>query len=52
MVDVKARRCKHEGCHKYPSFGEPGSKGSYCYDHKAEGMLSVRTKYKPCDRML
>jgi hypothetical protein len=44
MVDVKSKRCQHEGCCKLgPSFNFEGeSKGKFCSSHKAEGMVDVK----------
>ena len=41
MVDVKHKRCVHEGCDKVtPAFNVPGSSiGLYCAIHKLDGMI-------------
>ena len=45
MVDVKSKRCRHEGCSKHPSFGIDGSKSpTFCAQHAAEGMVDVINK--------
>jgi hypothetical protein len=36
------KTCLHTGCSKIPSFGLPGSKASYCKDHKTDEMVDVK----------
>ena len=54
MVDVKSKRCRHEGCSKHPSFGIDGSKNpTFCAQHAAEGMVNVinkRCKHEGCSK--
>ena len=45
MVDVKSKRCAHDGCAKRPSYGVAGStKPEFCFDHKEGGMVDVINK--------
>ena len=46
MVDVKSKRCGHEGCKKItPTFNFEGeTTGIYCGDHKEAGMVNVISK--------
>ena len=45
MVDVKNKRCMHEHCTKRPNFNLPTeTKGLYCFEHKLENMISVKSK--------
>ena len=47
MVDVKSKKCAHDGCNIRPNFNKPGSKtGLYCSKHKKDGMVDV--KHKMC----
>lgn len=48
------RTCMHAGCLKRPSFGNQGSKATWCGEHKKEGMKDVSTKrcrHPSCDRI-
>ena len=39
MVNVVLKRCAHEGCETFPSFGLPGQPGvQFCRLHKTPGM--------------
>ncbi len=45
MVSVKNRPvCETEGCCKQPSFGFPGQKPVFCFDHKKIGMMNLLTR--------
>ena len=45
MIDVKNKRCAHEGCMKRPHFNAPGSSvGMYCAVHKLAGMVNMKSK--------
>ena len=45
MVDVRSKRCAHNGCTKYPSYGETGTKrAEYCLQHALDGMIDVVSK--------
>ena len=45
MIDVKSKKCKHEGCKKIPVFNYEGeSKGEYCKEHALPGMIDVKSK--------
>ena len=46
MVDVRNKRCFHEGCYYQPSYNFEGDKALYCLEHKLEKMVNV--KNKPC----
>lgn len=52
MIDVKNKRCEHEGCDSItPVFGEKGGKPRFCKSHKLEGMIDVKNKrceYEDC----
>jgi hypothetical protein len=45
MVDVKSKRCIHEGCDVRPNYNVEGEKTAlYCSNHKLEGMVDVVNK--------
>jgi hypothetical protein len=45
MVDVKNKRCKHDGCVKNAVFNSPDqTRGAYCGAHKLAGMVNVISK--------
>jgi hypothetical protein len=46
MVDVRSKRCEHEGCTSLnPRFNVPTERrGRFCSQHKLEGMVDVRSK--------
>lgn len=45
MVDVRSKRCSHEGCATWPSYGADGSKkAEYCARHSLPGMVDVCNK--------
>ena len=44
MVDVKSKRCEHEGCDSRPSFDLKGGKGRFCGSHKTAEMVDVKSK--------
>lgn len=45
MINVKDKRCQHEGCCQRPSFNILGGKPIYCGTHKLEEMVNVMTKF-------
>jgi hypothetical protein len=44
MVDVKSKRCEHEGCDTRPSFGIKGGKTQFCSKHKTSEMVDLVSK--------
>jgi len=45
MVDVRSKRCLHNGCDSIsPVFDIPGGKGRYCKIHKTVDMIDVKNK--------
>jgi hypothetical protein len=45
MVNVKNKRCEHEGCEKLSrNFDVPGGQGRFCSKHKTCDMIDVKTK--------
>ena len=45
MVNVKDKKCIHEGCRKQPTFNTEGKANAlYCAAHKKEGMVDVKNK--------
>jgi uncharacterized linocin/CFP29 family protein len=44
MVDVKSKRCEHEGCKLRPYFDIEGGKGRFCKAHCLDGMVDVKNK--------
>jgi hypothetical protein len=45
MVEVRSKRCEHEGCAARPSFNLPTERrGRFCRAHKLEGMVDVQNK--------
>jgi hypothetical protein len=44
MIDVKSKRCEHEGCNKRPVFDKKGGNGSWCVNHKTAEMVDVKSK--------
>ena len=45
MVDVKHKRCEHEGCPSVnPAFDLLGGRGRFCGYHKLENMVNVKSK--------
>jgi len=45
MVDVKKKKCIHEGCKIQPTFNYEGETTAlYCSRHKVEGMRNVKSK--------
>ena len=45
MVDVRHKRCAHDGCNTRPHFNTPGStQGLYCAEHKQDGIVEVKNK--------
>jgi hypothetical protein len=45
MINVKDKRCLHEGCCQRPSFNILGQKPMYCGTHKNPEMVNVMTKF-------
>jgi Holliday junction resolvase len=43
-VDVKSKRCEHDGCKTRASYNIEGQKPRYCVVHKLEGMVDVKNK--------
>jgi hypothetical protein len=42
MVNVRERRCEHEGCLKKPFYNAPlETRGRFCKEHKEDGMIDV-----------
>jgi hypothetical protein len=42
MINVRERRCEHEGCIKKPVYNIPSiKKGRFCTEHREEGMIDV-----------
>ena len=39
QVDVHSKRCQEPGCRKHPSFGFPGGKKQFCFEHKTADMV-------------
>ena len=51
MVDVKSKKCAHDGCSTQPIFNMPDQqKGIYCSEHKLPGMVDVVSKRCAHDR--
>ena len=45
MVDVKNRKCRTEGCDKWPLYGVAGTKfAEYCVQHAADRMVDVKSR--------
>ena len=45
-------KCLNKECLKYPSFNYKGKKGKYCFDHKKENMINVKSrKCLECDKI-
>jgi hypothetical protein len=45
MVDIKSKRCIHEGCKTHPNCNYEGqSKALYCATHKLDGMVNIISK--------
>ena len=45
MVDVKNKRCEHDGCSSLSTaFDIPGGKGRFCVKHKTAIMMNVKSK--------
>ena len=45
MVDVKNKKCIHNGCQKQPFFNKENEKNAlYCSLHKLEGMVDILSK--------
>ena len=45
MVDVKSRKCRTEGCDKWPLYGVAGTKTvEYCAQHAPDGMVDVKSR--------
>ena len=53
MVDVKSKRCEHQGCDSLNrAFDIKGGKGRFCAEHKTAEMVDVKHKlceYEGCD---
>jgi hypothetical protein len=48
MVDVKSKKCDHDGCNKRPVYNFPTeTTGLYCFEHKLANMVDVT--HKRCD---
>ena len=47
MVDVKNKRCEHDGCDSRPAFDIRGGNGLFCNKHKTADMVDV--KHKRCE---
>ena len=44
-MNIVAKRCEEKECMKQPSFGKPGGKAIYCYDHvNNKGYVDVVSK--------
>ncbi|CAM9266773.1 unnamed protein product, partial [Ascophyllum nodosum] len=42
MVNVRSRKCRIEGCDKWPSFGVAGTRAAkYCAQHAPDEMVNV-----------
>jgi hypothetical protein len=39
MVDVKSKRCQHDGCNTRVLYGTPGHAKSHCAQHRQKGMI-------------
>ena len=54
MVNVRSKRCLHDGCKIRPSFNVKGSRTKlFCKNHAEDGMFHVRSKrcsYDSCSR--
>ena len=45
MVDVRNKRCEHDGCITRASYNYEGEKElRYCVTHKLPGMMDIMTK--------
>ena len=45
MVDVRNKRCSHNGCTGYLTFNLEGSKtGAFCKQNAEDGMMYIRNK--------
>lgn len=45
FVDVKNKRCRHQGCLKNRSFGKKDGERLWCYDHKRDDCINL---VQPC----
>jgi hypothetical protein len=45
MKDLLHKKCEFSGCNINPSFNFPMKNPVYCFKHKKEGMINVKTKY-------
>lgn len=46
MMDVRNRRCEHPECTRQPSYGKEGQRRQFCFTHKREGDVDVKsTRY-------
>jgi hypothetical protein len=45
MIDVRHKKCIHEGCKTRPCYNKDGeTKALYCFQHKLEGMVNIKDK--------
>ena len=45
MINVKSKRCDHDGCETIPVYNyEGGKQARFCVVHKEEGMIDVKSK--------
>jgi hypothetical protein len=55
MIDIKNKKCIHEGCKKQPIYNKIGEKSPlYCSEHKTNDMVNLVNKmciYKECNKI-
>jgi hypothetical protein len=45
MINVKSKRCEHDGCGKQPNYNYEGEKQArFCVKHALDGMIDVKSK--------
>lgn len=44
MINIRNHRCIAPGCSRGASFAVSGSRGQYCSEHKAAGMINTRRR--------
>lgn len=44
MVNLSCKRCKHEGCMRWPYYELPGNPPTWCSNHKTDDMMDVKNR--------
>jgi len=45
VTHSRNKKCKQDGCNKFPNFGMKNKKAEYCKKHMKKGMIDVKSKF-------